>query len=74
MKKTALAVAIALATLNNVYAQTTEPAQATGLGDDWNTTPVFTIGETIDGYTPPGIPDGMGAFERRETVEILSNH
>jgi hypothetical protein len=73
MKKTALAVAIALATLSNAYAQTTEPAQATGLGD-WSTTPVFTIGETITGYTPPGIPDGMGAFERERTVEILSNH
>ena len=73
MKKTALAVAIALATFNNAYAQTSEPAQATGLGD-WSTTPVFTIGETIDGYTPPGIPDGMGAFERESTVEIFSNH
>jgi len=73
MEKTALVLAVTLAGLNNAYAQTTEPAQTTGLGD-WSTTPVFTIGETIDGYTPPGIPDGMGAFERDDTVWILSNH
>jgi secreted PhoX family phosphatase len=35
-------------------------AQLKGLGD-WTTTPVFTIGETLGGYTPPGILDGVGA-------------
>lgn len=73
MKKTALAMAIVLAGLNSASAQTNEPPQAVGLGP-WSTTPVFTIGETINDYTPPGIPDGMGAFERNDTVEILSNH
>jgi hypothetical protein len=52
---------------------TSEPAQMRGLGE-WTTDPVFTIGETIDGYTPPGIPDGMGAFEREDTVVIVSTH
>ena len=73
MKKTALAVAIALAGMNSVSADTSEPPQAKGLAG-WSTDPVFTIGETINGYTPPGIPDGMGAFERDGTVVILSNH
>ncbi|MGD8556833.1 MAG: hypothetical protein PVJ14_05745, partial [Chromatiales bacterium] len=73
MKKTALAVAIALAGMNSVSADTSEPPQATGLAG-WSTDPVFTIGETMNGYTPPGIPDGMGAFERDGTVEIFSNH
>lgn len=73
MKKTALAAAISLSCLNNASAQTTEPGQAVGLAP-WTTTPVFTIGETINDYTPPGIPDGMGAFEREDTVEIVSNH
>ncbi|MDX1300353.1 MAG: hypothetical protein R3260_19240, partial [Pseudomonas sp.] len=73
MKKTALAVAIALAGLNSASADTPEPAQTTGL-NGWSTDPVFTIGETITGYTPPGIPDGMGAFERDGIVEIFSNH
>ena len=53
--------------------QTTEPAQMVGLGN-WQETPVFTIGESINGYTPVGIPDGMGAFDRGDYVEILSNH
>ena len=57
----------------NALGQTSEPAQMTGL-DGWTTEPVFTVGESIDGYTPPGIPDGMGAFQREESVLILSNH
>jgi secreted PhoX family phosphatase len=66
--------ALTLAVSAAVHAQQTpEPAQTVGIGP-WTTTPVFTIGETIDGYTPPGIPDGMGAFEREDSVVILSNH
>jgi Bacterial protein of unknown function (DUF839) len=29
----------------------------------WMPTPLITIGETVDGYTPPGITDGMGVRE-----------
>lgn len=64
---------MALMGSTGAMAQTTEPAQMNGLGP-WTTEPVFTIGETINGYTPPGIPDGMGAFERDDKVMILSNH
>lgn len=36
---------------------------------------IFTVGETIDGYTPPGILDGMGAFELDDdTVRLYVNH
>jgi secreted PhoX family phosphatase len=70
----ALGVALAISGVTTASAFTTsEPAQVTGLGT-WNTSPVFTIGETINGYTPPGIPDGMGAFERNDKVLIVSNH
>jgi hypothetical protein len=70
----ALSVALTMFGLSSATAQTTtEPAQAVGLGP-WTTSPVFTIGETINGYTPPGIPDGMGAFERDDEVVIVSNH
>ncbi len=70
----AFSVALAMAGLSGASAQTTtEPVQVTGLGP-WTTSPVFTIGETIDGYTPPGIPDGMGAFERDDEVVIVANH
>ena len=37
--------------------------------------PLFTVGETINGYTPPGILDGLGAFRKdNRTVRVLSNH
>ncbi|NJK37543.1 MAG: DUF839 domain-containing protein [Oscillatoriales cyanobacterium SM2_3_0] len=53
---------------------TTQPGQIVGLGHfDYN--PVFTIGETFNSYTPPGIPDGTGAFELDEdTVRFYANH
>lgn len=53
---------------------TPEEAQMNGI-NGWAELPVFTIGESIDGYTPPGIPDGMGAMKwRRNTVRVLVNH
>ena len=74
--KIACGVVAALFALNSssVLAQTPEPAQAVGYATGWSTAPVFTIGESFNGYTPPGIPDGMGAFERGGSVLILSNH
>ncbi|NET72409.1 MAG: hypothetical protein F6K62_16180, partial [Sphaerospermopsis sp. SIO1G2] len=53
---------------------TTQPAQMQGLGG-YTYDPIFTVGETIDGYTPPGILDGMGAYELDgNTVRVLVNH
>jgi hypothetical protein len=73
-KQTILTAAIALSGMSAAMAATTpEPPQMNGLST-WSTAPVFTIGETINGYTPVGIPDGMGAFERRKKVMIVSNH
>jgi len=65
--------AVALLGASAVIAQTSEPAQMTGIGP-WQETPVFTIGEDVDGYTPPGIPDGMGAWDRGNSVQVLVNH
>ena len=37
--------------------------------------PLFTVGESINGYTPPGILDGMGATRiNKKTVRVLTNH
>ncbi len=73
-RRTSIAAALILvASTPTIAYDTPEPAQMSGLGE-WTTDPVFTIGETIDGYTPPGIPDGMGAFERENTVVIVSTH
>lgn len=45
-----------------------------GLGD-YQVDDIFTVGQDIDGYFPPGIPDGMGAFELdADTVRVLVNH
>ncbi|MFM9946869.1 MAG: hypothetical protein ACKV1O_02925, partial [Saprospiraceae bacterium] len=42
------------------HAQTSTGSQLKGLSP-WSTTPLFTIGESVSGYTPPGILDGVGA-------------
>jgi serralysin len=37
--------------------------------------PIFTVGESFGNYTPPGILDGMGAYQLDEnTVRVLANH
>ena len=42
----------------------------------WHVKPLFTVGETIKGYTPPGILDGIGVFEGMDGghVRVLVNH
>ncbi|GBF78635.1 PEP-CTERM sorting domain-containing protein [Aphanothece sacrum] len=48
-------------------------AQIQGL-NGWNTESIFTVGETIDGYTPTGILDGIGAIKiNNDTVRVLVN-
>jgi hypothetical protein len=68
-------VVIATATLAVASAYTTpEPSQVTGLLG-WTTKPLFTVGESVDGYRPPGILDGLGAQKiSRNTVRVYANH
>jgi hypothetical protein len=42
----------------------------------WSTEPIFTIGDSVNGYTPPGIPDGTGAWAAPSggNVMLLVNH
>ena len=52
---------------------TAEASQVQGLM--WDANPVFTVGETIEGYTPPGILDGTGATKMDDgTVRVFVNH
>ena len=51
--------AAVLAALTSV-ATAQNPSMMRGIG--WRTDAFFTIGETVNGYTPTGIPDGMSAF------------
>jgi hypothetical protein len=48
--------------------------QMWGLGS-WDTEALFTVDETISGYTPPGILDGIGAV-KKNPVQVYSyvNH
>ena len=43
-------------------------------GEGWSRNPLFTVGETIGDYTPPGIPDGIGAIRSGGVVRLLVNH
>ena len=53
---------------------TTQPSQMQGL-NGYTVNPVFTVGDTINGYTPIGILDGTGAYELdADTVRVLVNH
>ena len=57
------ALAFGLATPASAQFVTDAPSQVSGLSNAetrWLTYPVFTVGETIDGYTPTGILDGIG--------------
>jgi hypothetical protein len=53
---------------------TTAPSQVKGL-NNWKVDPIFTVGEKIGTYVPPGILDGIGAYELNSTtVRIYVNH
>ena len=53
---------------------TTQPSQVKGLGG-WTVDPIFTVGDKIGTYVPPGIMDGIGAYELNSTtVRIYVNH
>jgi len=43
--------------------------------DGWTADPIHTVGASYDGYTPPGVLDGLGAYELDDsTVRVLANH
>ena len=51
------------------------PVQVKSIHNDWKEAePLITIGQTCNGYTPPSIPDGMGAYHFGNTACLLVNH
>ncbi len=61
-------------TLIELESNTEQPAQMTGL-NGYKVNPIFTVGEQINDYAPPGILDGLGAFAYDEdTVRVFANH
>jgi hypothetical protein len=83
MKVNKMASAVAAALLG-VQAHAVDPDPGTSdplfvpmaIGENgWTPTTLFTVGENFDGYYPPGILDGLGAYELDEdTVRVLANH
>ncbi|WP_420455152.1 T9SS type A sorting domain-containing protein [Rubrivirga sp.] len=52
----------------------TEDPQVVGLGG-WTVEPIWTVGEAVRSYVPPGIPDGTGAFALNgRIVRVFVNH
>ena len=50
----------------------TDDAATTG---EWEVTPLFTVSETVRGFQPAGILDGIGAFPRGPlSMRVLMNH
>ncbi|WP_017301577.1 hypothetical protein [Nodosilinea nodulosa] len=53
---------------------TTQPAQVTGL-NAYTVDPLITIGDEINEYIAPGVPDGLGAIALDEnTIRLFVNH
>lgn len=72
--------------LSPMVAETAGGSMVDGL-NGWTVNPILTVGETLSAttgalnpttagdYTPPGILDGLGAYELDEnTVRVLANH
>ena len=58
----------------NTPFDTTQPSQVKGL-NGYTVDPIFTVGDKIGDYVPPGILDGIGAFSLNDTtVRLLVNH
>jgi hypothetical protein len=55
----------------NTPFDTTQPSQVKGL-NGYTVDPIFTVGDKIGNYVPPGILDGIGAYSLNDTtVRIL---
>ena len=60
--------------MSNTPFDTNQPSQIQPL-EGYRVDPLFTVGETIDGYAPLGILDGTGAYQLNEqTIRVLVNH
>ena len=85
MRKFLLFALLTCSTVLTVLAQESREAVPDGFNtsvsammvgqNGWSVEPLFTVGEAIKGYRPPGILDGIGALEIRPgVVRVLVNH
>ena len=69
----ALPIAVEIGSEVHITPYAPQMAAKTDLG--WNSEAIFTVGETIRGYTAPGVPDGMYAFKTSpRNVKVFLNH
>ena len=54
----------------NTPFDTNQPSQVKGL-EGYTIDPLFTVGDSIGSYTPPGILDGIGAYSLNDTTVRL---
>ncbi len=79
MRVTVLGVLFFTASMN-VLADDTVPlmmsTQTPATKDNgWTVMPLFTVGQTVGDYAPPGVLDGLGAIRLDDkTVRIFANH
>jgi serralysin len=60
--------------MDSLTFDTTQPSQVKGL-NGYTVDPLFTVGDKIGTYVPPGILDGIGAFSLNDTtVRVYVNH
>lgn len=73
LKLHSLKLAIGIALLGSATAHASSMARGE---NGWTVSaPLLSVGETVDGYTPVGVLDGLGAFRlNKRTVRVLANH
>ncbi len=71
---------VGLAAALAIYAMSVAPPEGNGAStmmtteDEWSYRVLFTVGESSGDYTPVGRFDGIAAFDRGDTLELLVNH
>lgn len=74
-KRGCLALAAATVVLFFPAGASAQNSMASGANGYQVSNPIFTIGETVNGYTPPGVLDGMGAMRlNHRKVRVFVNH
>ena len=75
LKASMLMAALLAATSANALSFTTSAPSMLDGYNGYTPAPIFTVGDTIGNYTPPGILDGIGAYRfNASTVRVLVNH
>jgi Bacterial protein of unknown function (DUF839) len=70
----ALMIAGSATPANDPGFKTAKPPYLVPLASGAAVDPILSAGDTIGGYQMSGIPDGLGAYQGSDTVQVLMNH